>query len=359
MRVCFYREGAAWSGAGRAFAEAARALGTRGYEVTMACGAGTETERQWRSADLDVLRLPAAVSWWCRAWSLRALLASRFIEVVFVHSEREQLSAACAVRMVGRGAVVRRVPPFAPLTLGADALLAGRLAATGFLFASAADRRAAQPNSRWLEPVVAPPAVALPPPGPARSDTSDRQTIACLYGDSSLESVAAVLRTIALLARRHPDLRLSMVGPLAVADAVRIQAAALGINGMISQWVGPPDRQEILAGATLARVVAGRAEGDDVAYALLDCFAAGVPVIGEREPIIARFVSHGENGQLLSSADPPEQAAVVAALLSDVQGLARLSRVARDSAARWPVDAMAGGFERAAAGARDRSRWRA
>jgi hypothetical protein len=356
MRVCFHHAGMEWSGSARAFAEAARALGSRGYEVTMACREGTDVERRWSAAGLDVIPLTATRSLWRAAWELRGVLRSRFVEAVFVHTELEQLVAAAAVRLAGRGAVVRRVPPHGQLTHRRDATLAGGLAATGFLFAFAEDLRAARLPSRALEPVVAPPAVEAPPPTPAPEGAVDERTIACLFGAPPHAPVIGILRTMALLAERHPVLRLALVGPRADNDALRIQAAALGIGGVVSRTADPSECAAILERSTIACVFA---DGDDASYGMLDCLAAGVPVIAGRDPLTSRYVTDGENGLLVPTLDAPAMAASIAALLADVVRLARLARGARESAGRWPVSAMADGFERAAATARDRTRWRA
>jgi hypothetical protein len=355
MRVCFLDEGAEWSGSARAFAEAARALGTRGYDVTMAGREGSAVGRRWREAGLNVLPLPATGSRWRAAWALRGVLDSRFVEVVFVHSEHEQLVAAVAVRLAGRGAVVRRVPPYGRLTVGAEARLAGRLAATGFLFAFSEDLRAAQPQSWALEPVVAPPAVEAQPVPRVPAGAGDARTIACLFGAPPHVRVTATLRAMALLAERHSDVRLALIGPRADDDALRIQAAALGIGGVVSRTVDPSERSAILRRATIALVLA---DGDDAAYGLLDCFAAGVPVVTSRDPLTTRFITDGANGLLASALDSAALAAVIAALLADGARLDRLARGTLESVERWPVPAMADGFERAAATARDRTRWR-
>jgi hypothetical protein len=355
VRVCFHHEADAWSGSARAFADAALALSARGYEVTMSCGEGTGTERQWRASGLDVVALSTAGAWWRRAWALRGVLARRFVEVVFVHSEREQLVAAAGVRLAGRGAVVRRVPPDGHLTLGSDARLAGRLAATGFLFASADDLRAAKPPWRALEPVVAPPAAREAGPRPAPREGGEAVSIAGLFGGSPAQATD-MLRTVALLAGRHPELRLALVGPAAGDDALRLQAAALGIAGLIARTVEPSERAAVLARATLACVLA---DGDDAACALLDCFSAGVPVIAPRDRLTMRFVSDDVNGVIAPSRDPAARAALIASLLADAPRMARLAAGARESAGRWPLKAMADGFEQAASAARDRSRWRA
>jgi len=64
------------------------------------------------------------------------------------------------------------------------------------------------------------------------------------------------------------------------------------------------------------------------------------------------------NGLLAAGLDAEALAALLASLLADHERHARLARAARAAAARWPLAAMADGFERATAAARDRTRWR-
>src|ERR1019366_10357242 len=134
MRVCFYHAEPEWSGRARAFADAAAALRERGYEVTVVCERGSARERRLTAAGHDPIGLRTTGSWVGAGWRLGRVLRRKFVEAGFVHSEREQLQAAAAVRFADRGAIVRRMPPFGSLTLGGDARFAARLAATGFPF---------------------------------------------------------------------------------------------------------------------------------------------------------------------------------------------------------------------------------
>lgn len=358
MRVCFFHAAREWTGGARAFVDAASALRDRGHEVTLVCARDSRVERRFGEAGHDVIALRVHGGWIRVAWRLRAVLRRHFAEVVFVHTEREQLVAAAAVRLADRGAVVRRVPPLARLTMGGDATLAMRLAATGFLFALENDLRASRPPARALEPVVAPPGVA---PAEQRSPGAREpgvRSIVCVFDEARRARVATALRAVALLSERHRDLRLVLVGPATGDDALRIQAAALGIGGLAEIVDDAASRaavQERIASADLGWVLAA---GDAAAFGALDCLAAGVPVLADRDPISACFVEDGVNGLLAAGLDAEALAALLASLLADHERHARLSRAARAAAARWPLAAMADGFERATAAARDRTRWR-
>src|SRR5688572_2809443 len=97
MRVLFYYSSRHWSGSARSFAAAAAGL------------------------------------------RLRQVLSENFVEVAFVHTEREHLVASLATRLAERGAVVRRIPAGGRFTQGIPGRLGVRLAATGFLFTTQPD----------------------------------------------------------------------------------------------------------------------------------------------------------------------------------------------------------------------------
>jgi glycosyltransferase involved in cell wall biosynthesis len=358
MRVCFYHAEPEWSGRARAFADAAVALRVRGYEVTFVCERGSVVERRLAAAGHDPIGIRARGTWPGVGFRLGRVLRRNFVEAVFVHSEREQLQAAAAVRFADRGAIVRRMPPFGSLTLGGDARFAARIAATGFLFAFDADLRAARPPARALESFVAPPAVVPAPLTPAvvRGDTARR--IVCLFGTESRGAASVALRTAALLAERHHDIRFTLLGPVDKREALKLQCAALGIVDRVefprAEATERSDRAAI-ACSDFGWVLSG---GDDGMFATLDCFAAGVPVIAERNPLSGRLVRDGENGVVTGTIDPADSAAVLAGLLADPARRDRMARGAIKAAAAWPIDAMADGFVRAITAARDRTQWR-
>jgi hypothetical protein len=357
VRVCFYHAEPEWSGRARAFADAAAALRDRGYEITFVCQRGSAVERRLAAAGCDPIAIRTRGTWLGAGWRLGRVLRRNFVEAVFVHSEREQLHAAAAVRFADRGAVVRRMPPFGSLTLGRDARFASRIAATGFLFAFDADLRAARPPARALEPFVAPPGAAAAV-RTLRTRADGHRRIVCMLGLGSRGAASVALRTVALLAERHPDLRLTLIGPGDPDESLRLQTAALGIVPLVDMphdtATAASDR-ETIAGADFGWVLAS---GDDAMFAMLDCFSAGVPVVAERNPLSGRIVRDGENGVLTTGLDAEYAAAEFAALLTDHARRERLAAGALAAAAAWPVSAMADGFERATAAARDRTRWR-
>ena len=68
------------------------------------------------------------------------------------------------------------------------------------------------------------------------------------------------LRTLALLAERHPDLRLALVGPGADEEDVHMHAAALGVSSLVHFLGERDDLPIVLAAADVGWVAA---DGDD------------------------------------------------------------------------------------------------
>ena len=349
---------AAWSGATRAFADAAELLAARGYETCFVVPAESEAARCLASAGHDVIGVQGGGGWLRAGWRLRRVVASRLSEVLFVHDDREHLTAAAAVRLAGRGAVVRRTQSAERLTLGRDGRMAMRFAATGFVFAHAEDARGMAPPQGALAAQVAPPGVAIATPRPpaavgAIGGTAAQRLVVIVGADRRREALVA-LRALSLLAPRLPALRATVFWPVVDIDTVRLEAAALGVADRIAWRATGAPRSDVLAEADLAWVIAA---ADDAVFAMLDALAHGVPVLAERSPVTSRVIEDGVTGMLRHRADEAEWASVVAAGLAHPERLEQMRGEARRAAARWPFDAGADGWVQVTEAARDRSRW--
>ncbi len=144
--------------------------------------------------------------------------------------------------------------------------------------------------------------------------------------------VANVLRTVALLAPRHPELRLALIGVGSDDEDIRIHAAALGITKVVTQLGERDDELAVLRAADVGWVIA---TGDTAAFASLDLMALRVPVLAERTALSHRYIADGITGILLPAADPPATAAAIASFLGhDAQrvamGNAGRARVTRE-----------------------------
>ena len=360
MRACFLVEEPDWSGTARAFADGAALLRARGYETCLVAPSASESERVLSSLGHDVIGLSSSGGWLRRGWRLRRVIAARLTEVVVAQGERAHLTAAAAVRLAGRGAVVRRVAPGERLALGSDGRFAARLAATAYLFAHSDDARGIEPPRGALAAHVAPPGVADATPGPGRAPATvgaihaGAPRLVVIAGADRRRDMLVALRALSLLAPREPDLRASVCAPVHDADAARLEAAALGIGARVDWLPAGALRPELLDGAALAWVIAS---ADEAAFGILDAMARGVPVLAERGALTARFVEHGVSGLLRHRADEAEWASAIAEFLAHPERAEALRAGARRAAARWPANGGAEGWLAAAAAARDRTRW--
>lgn len=363
VRILFYHAAPEWRGSARAVATLARGLSERGHSVTVACSPDSHVEQRLERGAYEVLEIRGGSTVAGASGHLHGVLQDRFVQVVCVHSDREHIVAATAARLAGRAAILRRIPAGERPALSRGALLALRLAATGFVFASNEDARAAPPLPlARLVPAVVPPGVrasvydAVRPASRAAGGTgAGTRVLVCMHDGSARARAGNVLRIVALLAERHPELRLVFLGPGSADADLKVHAAALRITRAVSFMGERDDYLSILALADLGWVVAG---GDDGAYALLDLLGSRVPVIAERGTLAEQYVPDGIAGIVLPPGDAHDAAAEVARLLAHdehraAMGGAASARVAREYTEQAMVDA----FERAAVSASDRSVW--
>lgn len=365
MRILFYIETREWTGSARAFVAAARGLEARGHQIVVACDPESAIAEQARASACELVAVRPESSLMGAALRVRAMLARYAIDVVFVPGDREQVIAATGAWLADRAAVVRRLPMGAPFTLSRRGRFALRLAATGFAFSSEDDARTAPRLSHArFDPAVVPLGVDVQRYDAVRAALraavgvdADADLIVCVGDTESRVQLGTVLRVVAMLAPRHPRLRLAILGRGTDTQDLRVHAAALRITRLIRFLGGGSgtgdDAMQMLGAADLGWIVAG---GDDGAFAALDLLASRVPVLAERGAIARHFVPDGIAGLLLPPADPPNAAAAVARLLAlgderIAMGNAGHARVARD----FSEVAMIEAFERAAMTAGSRS----
>ena len=363
MRILFYSQRPEWNGKARALAAAARGMSERGHNVTVVCPPESALEQHLEFGAYEVVSLSTLLPWPLAAMRLRRLLHDRFIQVVIVNGDREQLIAALATRLAERAAVLRRVAIGEKIRLTPSARLAFKLAPTGLLFGSDEDKRNAPAASLMRFP---PAVVALgvnaqaydairPASRASIGAPGGTRLLVCVYDRTGRARAATVLRVIALLAPRHPELRLALVGAGSDDEDLRMHAAALRITGAVSFLGERDDYLSVLSVADLGWVVA---DGDNAVFALLDLLASRVPVLAERGTIAELYVPDGIAGILLPRGEAPDIAAAVALLLGHddrraAMGGAGRARVSRDYSEAKMVDA----FEAAATVASDRARW--
>ena len=347
MRLIFYHSSGHWSASSRAFASAARGLAARGTEVTIVCCEGGTAHVGFEATGLQVLTLRVGSSYSRDTLRLRAMFRERGADTVFVHTEREHMVVSAALRLGSRGVVVRRIPTGGTVTPSRSGAMAGRLSRSRFLFTSEADRARAAVGG---ESFVAPVGVEVSLLADARTASRERlgikgetQLMVCVIDQRAGSRLTTPMRTLALLAERHPNLRLALVGRDADADDTRMHAAALGVTPLVRFLGERSDAAQICAAADVGWVAA---DGDEAAFGCLDFMSARVPVIAERSSTVSHFVPDGIAGVLLPPADPSDTAAAVARFLADgetreAMGKAGHTRAMRDFSEKAMIDGFA------------------
>ena len=369
MRILFLHCAREWSGTARAFAVAARGLAARGYDVTFLAGSHSSVEQSVTRmatvasriggddpvapkkdvAPFEVAAFSCEGTWLGAAWRLRHLFRRWETDVVFVHTEREHLIAATACWLGRRGKVVRRTPAGCALEMHTAGRFANWLRETTYLFSSDADvKRSHRPKGGRAHIAGLGVDVTRYPDRTVVTQTpkpEDIRYIICVYDPTSRGRAATAIRTVSMLAPRHPYLRLIIFGAGSDSEDLRMQAAALDVMNLVSFLGERDDHLTLMRDAELGWVVA---EADTAAYGILDLMALGVPVIAAEGSIAEMYVANQISGTLI----PPEDAATTAAsvvmlLASEEQrqamGAAAKARVARE----FPEGAMIDAFEAA------------
>ena len=362
MRVLFYHGDPQWSGSARAALAAARGLAAREHPITIACCADSPLDLAARDAGLETVAINATASAAGGAWDLRKVIRDRFIEVAVVSSERDQLIVSSARLFADRGAVLRRVPSFEGIELQRGGRLALRMAASGLIVSSEAERRVTGSAGWTLPPAVVPLGVDAAAyddiETAARRDLGappEGTLIACAYDESGRYRIATIFRTLALLAPRRRHIHVVVFGPGSRDEGLRMHASALGVGSLVSFVGDTDDNRRIMRAADAGWVVSG---ADNAAYACLDLMMLRVPVIAERTPLTQHYIADAIVGTLLSPGDASYTASAVAAFLASRDTLAAMGKAARVRAQRdFPESAMIDAFERAVNAVGDRSQW--
>jgi glycosyltransferase involved in cell wall biosynthesis len=368
-----------WSGTARLFARAARGISERGAKVTLLVTPDSNVHlavsprrapNQPRNTPIPepFEIIPFSTEGWVfsAARRLRNIFRRWDADVIFVTTDREHLIAAAACWLTRSGSVVRWTPAGKRLELGFAGILGAWLTKTAYLFASETDRRASNIPRNAIESGSAELGVdvASYPSNGAKAPSSENPAsenpgealkfIVCVYDPTSRGRAATAIRTMSMLAPRHPNLRLMIVGPGSDDEDLRMQAAALRVLHLVSFLGERDDQVSLMKDAHLGWVVA---EADTGAYGILDLMALGIPTVASEGGIAQRYIAHGISGALYPPEDSASTAAAVAGMLQSEESRVAMGKAARTRVAReFPESTTIEGFDRAANSARTRGR---
>jgi glycosyltransferase involved in cell wall biosynthesis len=381
VHVLFLHTARDWSGTARLFARAGRGISERGAKVTLLVTPDSNVHLavsprrdpgQPRHTPIpepfEIIPLPTEGWFFSAARRLKKIFRRWDADAVFVTTDREHLIAATACWLARNGSVVRWTPVGKKLELGMAGQWAARLARTSYLFANETDRRAARlpGNSAGADiaeigvDVASYPSKDDRPPAVEADSASDRKDtpplkyIVCVYDPTSRGRAATAIRTISMLAPRHPNLRLMFVGPGSDDEDLRMQAAALRVLHLVSFLGDRDDVVTLMQDAHLGWVVA---DADTGAYGILDLMALAIPTVASESGVAERYIANGISGALYPPDDSASTAATVAGMLLSDETREAMGKAARTRVAReFPESEMIEGFDRAANNARSRGR---
>jgi glycosyltransferase involved in cell wall biosynthesis len=367
-----------WSGTARLFARAARGISERGAKVTLLVTPDSNVHlavsprrapNQPRNTPIpepfEIIPFSTEGGFFSAARRLKQIFRRWDADAIFVTTDREHLIAGTACWLTRSGSVVRWTPAGKKLEMGFAGSVAAWLTKTAYLFASETDRRASDIPKNAIESGSAEIGVDMTnysangatAPSPEASDKPGEaplKFVVCVYDPTSRGRAATAIRTMSMLAPRHPNLRLMIVGPGSDDEDLRMQAAALRVLHLVSFLGERDDQVSLMRDAHLGWVVA---EGDTGVYGILDLMALGIPTVASEGGISQRYIAHGISGALYPSDDSASTAAAVAGLLQSEESRVAMGKAARTRVAReFPETATIEGFDRAANSARTRGR---
>jgi glycosyltransferase involved in cell wall biosynthesis len=145
----------------------------------------------------------------------------------------------------------------------------------------------------------------------------------------AIYNVSCVLRAFALIRQRHPEARLIVLGSGPEEAALKQQAEALGVAPGVD-FRGYVPLAQMPGVYRQASYALNGSNIDNTPNAILEAFAAGLPVVSTRAGGIPYLVEHGRTGLLVDLDDHTAMAEQACAVIEDPGLAARLAGNARE-----------------------------
>jgi len=152
------------------------------------------------------------------------------------------------------------------------------------------------------------------------------QTVGSVGRLSEAKGHKYLLRAVALLRQRYPELRVMIVGGGEKLPCLLSEAEQLGIASHV-MFAGYRKDVDVVLAALDLYVQPSLEEG--LGLAVMEAMAARVPVVGTRVGGIPELIEDGRTGLLVPARDPALLADAIARLLTDARLRARLADAAR------------------------------
>lgn len=351
MKVLFFIGDADWTARADVFVGAAHGLGARGHEVFVAAPPGPNIDGL-DGVHAKPVRIDPGANAALSSFDFRRVAQERALDVVFVHTAREQLIVGSGLRLADGGRVIRRLGMFESRA-DEPGMITSRLAPARLLVSTNAEA-AELINAGGAPPFVAPLGIDVawaenvlqPLDRRELHLREDAIIVACPYATDGRPRLLNMMRSLALLGPRHPRLRAVVIGERAPDDDLRMQAAALGVAPLVQFVDGSKIHPvRVMKVSDFAWVTADHDAG---ARGCLGAMAAGKAIVAERSHTIDYFLADGINGTALPGGNPSAMAAAVADVVVRAETRVAWGHAGRSRAMReLRLETMVDGFDRA------------
>jgi glycosyltransferase involved in cell wall biosynthesis len=144
---------------------------------------------------------------------------------------------------------------------------------------------------------------------------------------------ACTLRAFAIVQQRYPEARLTIAHDGPLRPALEALAAALGLRQ--TQFVGSVSAGQMAALYDCADIYLMSPRADNMPLSLLECFAAGLPVVSSQAGGIPEMIEDQINGLLFACDDHRAMAACALRMLEEPGLASELAAEARSRCARY------------------------
>jgi glycosyltransferase involved in cell wall biosynthesis len=148
-------------------------------------------------------------------------------------------------------------------------------------------------------------------------------------------NVALAIDAFARIKKARPEATLTLAGSGPLEQSLRDQVDRLGLSGITFR--GAVDNADMADLYDAHDVYVNPTDADNMPISVLECLAAGIPVVSTNVGGIPDLLEHGEDGVLVAPRDPDAMAAAVLSLLDEPAFAERLitAGLQKARAFRW------------------------
>jgi L-malate glycosyltransferase len=152
-----------------------------------------------------------------------------------------------------------------------------------------------------------------------------------------LYNVACALRAFALVQRRYPQAQLTVAADGSERGRLERLAGELGLRH--TRFIGKVDYKDMPGLLDAADIYLNANDLDNMPSSLVECMAAGLPVVSTNAGGIPYIITHEQTGLLVACDDHPAMALSAIRLLEDPELAASIARRARLECEKyqWPA----------------------